>query len=368
MEEKSVIATKARNGAGWIKLNRPQALHALSKEMIDSLLKTLKEWKEDDTVAFICLHSEGEKAFCAGGDIRSFYNVKKNAAAYAKSYITAEYTLDYEIHNYPKPILVYMNGIVMGGGVGLSIGASHRIVTEKTKWAMPEMTIGFFPDVGSSSFLNNMPGCIGRYLALTANSIDASDTLYTGAADYYIERHNWPELKRAINEKPWTLHSSGEDINELLKYYCSPVKDTSNIERHEEQINKHFRFNSLEEIILSLKLAAAEGDGWALETVNTMLSKSPTSLKVTLRQLQEGKQKSLQACFVMEMDLAMNFFSKNEVYEGIRSVLVDKDHKPNWSPSEIEDVSEEDVSSYFYYEWEDGQSPLKKAFEGEKIV
>ncbi|MBT2739052.1 enoyl-CoA hydratase/isomerase family protein [Bacillus sp. ISL-7] len=347
--QESVI-TEARNGVGWIRLNRPRALNSLNVEMVTAVYKQLKEWKQDSRIALICIYGEGEKGLCAGGDMRTLYDLKENGVeAYAEQFFSTEYPMDYEIHHYPKPVVVYMNGIVMGGGVGLSIGASHRIVTETTKWAMPEMNIGFFPDVGASYFLNQMPGYIGRYLALTANILKASDVLYVGAADYYLESKGWPKLMQAIQEKRWSLDSAQQEMDQLLKQYSPPSPVPSSLlTSMKDRIDQHFQFETIEDIISSLKIAADKGDEWADKTVNTILPKSPTSLKVTLRQLQKGKGKQLCECFDMEKNVAMNFMKCPDFYEGVRAVLVDKDRKPYWNPNSLIDILEEDVERYFY--------------------
>lgn len=354
------VVTEARNGVGWIKLNRPHALNSLNGEMVAAIYKQLKDWKQDSQIALICIYGEGEKGLCAGGDMRKLYDLKGNSVkAYAEQFFSTEYAMDYEIHHYPKPVVVYMNGIVMGGGVGLSIGASHRIVTETTKWAMPEMNIGFFPDVGASYFLNQMPGYIGRYLALTANIVNAPDVLYTGVADYYLESRNWQKLRQAMVEKRWSLDSSEKEINQLLKQFSiSPSASSPLLSNEQEKIDRHFQFETIEEIVWSLNTAAKKGDEWADKTVNTLLSKSPTSLKVTLRQIQEGKDKQLYECFEMEMNVAINFLKCHDFYEGVRSVLVDKDRTPKWNPAVLEDVSEERIASFFHYSWNNEQNPM----------
>ncbi|MCC9624980.1 enoyl-CoA hydratase/isomerase family protein [Thalassospira sp. MA62] len=337
-----------QNGIGWIKLNRPRALNSLNVDMVDTMNEQLKKWKLDDTVSLVCIYGEGEKGLCAGGDMRTLYNLKeKGIEAYADQFFSIEYVLDYEIHHYPKPVVVFMDGIVMGGGVGLSIGASHRIVTESSKWAMPEMNIGFFPDVGASYFLNQMPGFVGKYLALTANVLQASDVLYIGAADYFIESKDWPKLKEEMMEKRWVTDSVEMELEQLLESFRRPVTVSSSVSSVQDKIDHHFRFETIEEIISSLQISANQGDEWAGITMRRLLSKSPTSLKVTLRQIQKGKGQSIQACFDMERKLALNFMKCHDFYEGVRSVLVDKDRNPKWSPSTLDEVTERQVALFF---------------------
>lgn len=348
MDARESVVAELQNGIGWIKLNRPRALNSLNVDMVDTMNEQLKKWKLDDTVSLVCIYGEGEKGLCAGGDMRTLYDLKdKGIEAYANQFFSIEYELDYEIHHYPKPVVVFMDGIVMGGGVGLSIGASHRIVTESSKWAMPEMNIGFFPDVGASYFLNQMPGFVGKYLALTANILQASDVLYIEAADYFIESKDWPKLKEEMMGKRWMTDSVEMELEQLLESFQRSVTLSSSISSVQDKIDHHFRFETVEEIISSLQESANQGDEWAGSTMRTLLSKSPTSLKVTLRQIQKGKGQSLRSCFDMERNLALNFMKCHDFYEGVRSVLVDKDRNPKWSPSKLDEVTERQVALFF---------------------
>lgn len=358
MSDQPSVLFEVKNQVGWIKLNRSRAINALSLEMVESIEKQLHQWKEDEQVALIFLVGEGDKGLCAGGDIRFLYNGRgTDREETALPFLATEYRMDLAIHQYPKPILAYMNGIVMGGGVGISIGCKHRIVTEKTKWSMPEMNIGFFPDVGASYFFNRMPGHIGRYLALTASIIKAADVLYIRAADRFMPSDRWNDLKRALDEIKWTEEFVAEQLNQLLDDFTSSSIPGSSLAAMQEKIDRHFAFNTMEEIIHSLSWAAEEGDPWAAETAKTLTSKSPTSLKVTLRQLQEGAGKSLEDCFRMELSLGLNFLNTYDFYEGVRAVVVDKDRKPKWNPSTIEELGEEYVASFFQYQWK-GKDPM----------
>lgn len=344
----SSILYYIERGVGWLKLNRPQALNALNAEMVERMYETLDAWRTDPRVAFVCISGEGTKGLCAGGDMRFFYDHRNsNVEEHARRFFTTEYQMDLMIHDYPKPIMVYMDGIVMGGGVGLSIGVSERIVTEKTKWAMPEMNIGFFPDVGASYFLNQMPGHVGRYLALTGETIKAADALYVGAANRYMESERWGELIQRIQARDWTVDTAREQLGRLLDSFCSNQTDNSLISLLNEKIDLHFNYETVEEIIVSLDEAARAGDDWAVKTREIILSKSPTSLKVSLRQLQKGKNLSLASCFNMELSLSINFMKSHDFYEGVRAVLVDKDRNPKWNPSELSEVSEENVEQFF---------------------
>jgi enoyl-CoA hydratase/carnithine racemase len=340
------VVTEVRNGVGWIKLNRPRVLNSLNFEMVEILKNQLDQWKRADHIALVCIYGEGEKGLCAGGDMRAIYNLKDaGVEEYAKNFFSTEYAMDYEVHHYSKPILAYMHGIVMGGGVGLSIAATHRIVTETTRWAMPEMNIGFFPDVGSSYFLNKMPGHIGTYLALTSEVLQYNDVLNIGAGDYLLQSEHWQTLKKTIEEQTWFPETASIELDSLLKG-CSKLPSGTLTLQH-DKIDRHFSFDTIEKMISSLKLSVDQGDPWAAKTMETILKKSPLSLKVTLRQLIKGRYKSLKECLEMEFNMAMNFIQSDDFYEGVRSVLVDKGQNPIWKFRELEQISEKHIEPFF---------------------
>lgn len=360
MGNESIVNFSVENNVGWIELNRAKALNALSYEMVKLMNDQLNAWKQNDDVAMVCLYSSSDRAFCAGGDIRSLYDAREtNIDSEARDFFVTEYELDMAIHNYPKPILVYMNGIVMGGGVGISIGGQHRIVTEKTKWAMPEANIGFFPDVGASYFMNQMPGHAGRYLAFTGQMIGASDVLYIGGADRFMESERWDELRKALKETTWTGESMDAQLSELLDCFTSTAPESS-LTLIQEKIDQHFLFNTAEEIVSSLEKASELGEAWEKEVLDVLKGKSPTSLKVMLHQLIEGKDKDLLDCFKMELALGMNLVKSADFSEGVRAVLVDKDNSPKWNPSSLEEVRMEDVLATFQYDWGKEGNPLAR--------
>lgn len=354
------ILFEASNGVGWIRFNRPEKLNSFSNNMVELMYKQLLKWKGDPEVAIIVLEGEGEKSFSAGGDVRELYDLRdSNLEEYVIASFSKEYSMDMTMHLYPKPILAYMDGYVMGGGVGVSVAGSHRIATGKTKWAMPETSIGLYPDVGASYFMNKMPGYIGRYLALTAKSINAADAIYARAADYYIDSSSWADLRQAIAEKKWFSNTAYKELSNIIEQYNKTPLVESSLAELEEKINKHFGFDRMEDIVDSLREASNRGDEWADKTLKVMLSKSPTSLKVTLKQLVEGKKKSMKECFMMELEMAVKFMKCHDFFEGVRSVLVDKDRAPNWNPPTLEEAKEDYVASFFVYSWKDGKNPLE---------
>lgn len=359
MTSNEEILCTVHGSIGHIKLNRPGNLNALSFDMLSALLNTLREWEIDDSVAFIILEGEGEKAFCSGGDVRKLYDLRNdNVDEYAFRFFSTEYRMNITMHRYSKPILVYMNGYVMGGGVGISVGASHRIVTEKTIWAMPEMDIGLYPDVGGSYFLPKMKNYIGRYLALTSKTVRGEDALHIGAADYYMQSEKWPELKNEAENTVWTQANAGKQLELLLGRFSSKPEKQAQLAGLEDKIREHFKFESIEEITAALQASADNGDSWAEQTLQAINKKSPTSLKVTLRQLVNGQNLELERCFEMELNMSMNFMKCHDFFEGVRSVLVDKDRNPKWDPAALSEISEDTVESFFSYGWKNGKNPL----------
>jgi len=232
----------------------------------------------------------------------------------------------------------------MGGGVGLSYGASHRIVTEKTKWAMPEMNIGFFPDVGAAYFLNNAPGYVGRYLALTATILHAYDVLYINGADAFIPNENLTDLLNQVEDTNWHAVNAEKKLQQIIDTYTDHPAHDGQIAPLQAKIDRHFSYDTVEKIIESL---ASDTSEFAIKTKEILLSKSPVSLKVTLKQLIEGKGKSLAACLETDLILAKNFMKHEDFFEGVRSVLIDKDQNPQYRYKQLSDVSTALIASFF---------------------
>ncbi|RFA32148.1 3-hydroxyisobutyryl-CoA hydrolase [Virgibacillus dokdonensis] len=342
-----VLFSKKEHGIATITLNRPKAINSLTSGMLSPIYERLLEWENDSDVQLIILNGEGQKGFCAGGDIKTLYQAKENEEAFEKAmdFFEIEYATDKFIANFPKPIIALLDGVVMGGGVGLSYGASHRIITEKTKWAMPEMNISFFPDVGAAYFLNQAPGYVGRYLALTSEIIKGADILYANAADYYITTSQIEPLIKAVYDINW-LHETETELKltQLIKSFETELKSESNLAQHQEEINHHFAHQTVEEIVASL---ASADSLFATETKNTIVSKSPISLKVTLEQLIRGENQTLAKCLETDLIIAKNFLKTSDFYEGVRSVVIDKDKQPIYQYKQLSDVSQSVVESFF---------------------
>ncbi|WJE54891.1 enoyl-CoA hydratase/isomerase family protein [Bacillus cereus] len=342
----NVLFSISENGVASITLNRPKALNSLSYDMLQPIGQKLKEWEKDDCISIIVLKGAGTKGFCAGGDIKTLYEARSNEVAlqHAEQFFEEEYEIDTYLYHYPKPIIACLDGIVMGGGVGITNGAKYRIVTERTKWAMPEMNIGFFPDVGAAYFLNKAPGQTGRYVALSASVLKAADVLYINAADHYIPSETLPTFLDAIEKVNWHNQNVHITLKELINKYETTPGAESELASMQEEIDQHFSFQTVENIIHSLENTDSS---FALKTKETLLSKSPFSLKVTLKQLIDGKAKSIEECFATDLILAKNFMRHEDFFEGVRSVVVDKDQNPQYKYKQLSDVSDEEVNRFF---------------------
>ncbi|ATO49638.1 enoyl-CoA hydratase/isomerase family protein [Brevibacillus laterosporus] len=342
-----VLFTTNKNGVGTILLNRPKALNSLSLDMLLPMLAKLKEWESDDTINLIVLKGAGSKGFCAGGDIKALYQARNNELSLQKAqrFFEVEYQLDQYMYRYSKPILACLDGIVMGGGVGLTYGCSHRIVTTQTKWSMPEMNIGFFPDVGAAYFLNQAPGKIGRYLALTAAVIRPEDVLYINGADACIPSEALHDFLHQVEETNWQHQNVAQALEKQIQAYSQPSVLKSELALWQEEIDRHFAFSSIEEIIDSL---GQTPNKFTVKTKEILLSKSPFSLKVTLQQQIKGEHATLEECFRNDLILAKNFMKHSDFYEGVRSVLIDKDNSPSYQYKHLSDVNEEMVQKFFH--------------------
>lgn len=353
------VITQANNGIGFINLNRPKALNSLTLEMIRALTQTLLEWKEAKEVHAVFIHSQHERAFCAGGDIRFFYEAgtatPSSGSALVEDFFTEEYALNYLIHHYPKPYVSLLNGIVMGGGMGIGQAGPHnqlRIVIESTKMAMPEVNIGFFPDVGASYFLSRCPGQLGTYLGVTGETISASDAIYIGLADLYLPNAQIPALLNHIEK------TTESDLCSSIRQFATSFQlelPTSQLTQQREVIDQCFSNEDVTTICSSLQ---KEASPFAQHTLKTMHTRSPVMMCVVLEQIRRGKQLSFADCLRMERTMVRHCFHYGEVFEGIRALAVDKDGQPQWQPTKLEEVKPELIHSFFEPVWPDYAHPL----------
>ena len=334
----SDVILEERGRLGVITLNKPQALNALSLAMIEAMEPKLHAWAADEAISAVVIQGAGDRAFCAGGDIRDLYD--KRGTDFGPRYYAAEYQQNVTIFNYPKPYIALMDGVVMGGGVGVSIHGSHRIVTERTLFAMPETGIGLFPDIGASWFLPRCPGELGMYLGLTGYRMRAADCLYAGIGDVYIPSERLDDVFDALaNVAP----DRGVISAVLAELSADP--GPNKLSEHRAAIDRCFSATTVEAVLARL---AAEGSVWATETAEIIGTKSPTSLKVTMHQLRTGATLTrFEDVMKMEYRIADRCYRGHDLFEGIRAVVIDKDGKPNWRPSDLAGVNELDVAEYF---------------------
>lgn len=352
----SEILVEVSSGVGLITLNRPKALNALSLSMIRELTATLLAWRDDASIRAVAIRGQGKDgpfgAFSAGGDIRFFHQAALAGNPQLEDFFTEEYSLNHLIHGYGKPYLTFMDGVVMGGGMGISQGASLRLVTERTKMAMPETNIGLFPDVGGGYFLARCPGRVGEYLALTGHMIGAADAVAAGLADAVVDSSRLPAL--------WAQLQAG-DLSWVEGLHDEPsALPTSALLEQRGAIDQFFALPTVQAIVSALESDAAP---WAAETAALLRKRSPLMLHVTLEQVRRGRSMELADNLRMERDLVRHCFhlrpGASETLEGIRALAIDKDHQPRWNPRRIEDVAPEVIQPFFKSPWPAHAHPLR---------
>jgi enoyl-CoA hydratase len=321
--------------AGIVTLTRPKALNALTHGMVKALSAALAAWEEDRGVEVVILKAEG-RAFCAGGDILEVYKAWQEGKRLVE-FFADEYRLNAQIDRFKKPYISLIDGICMGGGMGISVHGSHRVMTENAVFAMPEVGIGFFPDVGGSYVLPDLGSSFGMYLGLTGNKIEYGDALWSGIATHTVEACYLPAIADEIAE-------SGDPGTELREFFRAARRKTD--ETCLQAIARHFSLGSVRDIVASLERAAPT-DKFAVDTLATIRSRSPTSLHVTFRAITAGSTMSMDECMKMEFRILNRMLQSHDLYEGIRAALIDKGSVPAWQPARLEDVSAEAVDAYF---------------------
>lgn len=337
------ILFERRGRLGLVALNRPKALNALSLGMIAAFHRQLLDWAADDGVAAVAVAGAGGKAFCAGGDVASLYRDGlarrrgEGDGAACRDFFRNEYRLDRLTARYPKPYVSLIDGVFMGGGVGISCHGTHRVVTEKALFAMPETAIGLFPDVGASYLLPRLPGKLGVYLGLTGARLKAADLLYAGIATAFVPSAKLESLLAALAEAP-------ERVAEVIAGFAESPAEAPELAALRERIDRCFAAPEVGGVLDRLDF---EGDEWAAATAAGLRRMSPTSLKLTFEASRRGAALSLEECFVMEYRLSQGCMAGGDFYEGVRAVLIDKDKSPRWSPERLEEVSEAVIATHF---------------------
>lgn len=344
---------------GQLTLNSPATLNSLSLEMIDLMLAQLRDWQNDQHLVCVLIVGSGEKAFCAGGDVQALY--RSPIGHYAETFFENEYRLDYLLHTYPKPVIGWGHGIVMGGGLGVLAGCSHRVVTEATRLAMPEVSIGLYPDVGGSYFLNHMPGYAGLFLALTGASINATDTLYIGLADHFVSQDLFSPTRDQLLSLDWTedSHSNGQLITATLSQATassSAAMPTAVVESHIATINQLCDHATLQQIVDAIDTLQTE-DKWLNKAKDNLAYGSPISVRLIYQQLALTKGKTLKEVFNSELILSINMTRDPEFSEGVRALLIEKDRNPKWLYKKPADIPADFAAGFFKAPWE--QNPLQ---------
>lgn len=362
MSERPVFSA-VRNHVGHLTLDRPAGLNALTLEMVRLLHQQLSAWEQDPQIHAVVLRANGEKAFCAGGDIRSLYDSFKRGDSEHETFFKGEYALDQYIHAYPKPLLALIDGWVLGGGMGLIHGASLRVVTERTRMGRPEVGIGYFPDAGGSYFLSRMPGELGTWLGVTGQQIRAADALYAGLADWYISHDQIADLDRCLDAMSWNIHPL-EALRTLIATLGTNKLLGSELKAMHQAIDDHFAKADVLAIRASLASETRpQFTDWAEDTIRVLDSRSPLAMCVTLEMLRRGRDLSLADCFGLELHLDRRWFADDDIMEGVRTLIIDKDKSPRWKPPNLDGVTDERVQGFFSG-FKDATAKAKRAGSG----
>lgn len=342
-------------------LNSERSLNSLSLDMIELLLPAMQRWATDEKVVAVFLQGAGEKAFCAGGDVRRIcVGVRENGIndPYAQQFFTEEYKLDYLIHTFPKPVIVWGQGIVMGGGIGLMCGASHRVVTEASRLAMPEITIGLYPDVGGSYFLSRLPGRLGLFLGMTGVHLNAADALFAGFADHAVASDRRLHVLEALVTLSWASDATSRQaqVSAVLAAETCPGLPVSELQSRVAIINERAAADELTTLVAALTAPAPE-DAWLNRTARSLATGSPTSAALILRQWQRGRHQSLADVFREELTLSTQCARHPDFIEGVRALLIDKDNAPVWQPATVADIAEDWIAGHYAEPWQ-GEHPL----------
>ncbi|MEO3998259.1 enoyl-CoA hydratase/isomerase family protein [Mesorhizobium sp. CAU 1732] len=337
MTDEPEIIFETRGRAGLITLNRPKALNALTRNMVRLMHPQLAAWANDPAIALVVIRAAGEKAFCAGGDIRQLYDWGQAGDPAVREFYHEEYRLNTFIKRYPKPYVALIDGFVMGGGVGISVHGSHRVAGANIKFAMPETGIGLFPDVGGTFFLPRLPGRIGTWIALTGARLGQADAHWSGFATHAAPTDDFDAIIDALCE-------TGDPDVALAPYAAA---GTAPLEALRPVIDRCFDGDTVEAILATLDAETGEHADWAAKQAASIRQKSPTSLKIALRQMQDGANVDFETCMRIEYRIVSRVITGHEFFEGVRAVIIDKDNAPAWQPATLDGVSNAAIDAYF---------------------
>ena len=357
------LPTRSGHALGLVVLNQPQALNGFSLEMALALQEKLLEWEADPSLVMVILRGSGEKAFCAGGDLQSIYKSLPAVPAenawtndYLKTFFQVEYAVDHHIHVYAKPVLCWAHGIVMGGGAGLMMGASHKVGTPATRFAMQETTIGLFPDVGGSWLLNRLPAGVGRFLAMTGTSIGAADAQSLGVIDHLLPAGAWATLLETLAAVHWEKDRRHNDhlLDACLESLALTVSETGPVQRHMSAMSQWCAGTNGLTIYRRLAALASSDDPWLAQAAIRLGKACPAAVALSFEMLKRARPLSLAQVFQMEYIVAMNGTARSDFREGIRALLIEKTNDPRWSPASVDEVSTALIDSFFIPPWPNG--------------
>lgn len=350
---------------GLLTLNSPGTLNALSEAMVEQAQNALDRWATDDRICLVVLQGAGDRAFCAGGNIRLLYDAMTGHGDQQAPYrfFTREYRLDYSLHRFPKPVIGIGHGVVMGGGLGLLSACRYRLVTPDLTLAMPEISIGLFPNVGASWFLNRLPGRLGLFMGLTGARLNVTDTLRVGLADMALLSEDRDTLLSRLQEQRWSGETAADDnrLFRLLNQMPAPdyrALPTSNLEQHEQAIARLSAGGELTAVVDQLLGSDIDSDWWRA-CIDNLRGGCPVSAWLVWTQLRKAQQMSLKDVFRMELAMALECCRRPDLPEGIRARIVDRDQKPTWSHASVADVPEDVVAAHFEPEWDDETDPMQ---------
>ncbi|KAK1429988.1 hypothetical protein QVD17_12385 [Tagetes erecta] len=363
-KEQNMVISEVISGGMKVILNRPRKLNALNYELIVQMLRMFESYENDPAIKFVILKGNG-KAFCAGGDVTSLMTLAKEGNwSFGASFFRKQYSLDFLLGTLKKPLIALISGIVMGGGAGLSMNATFRIVTEKTLFAMPEASIGSVPDVGASYFLSRLPGCFGEYLALTGARLSGIEMVECGLATHFVHSKDLASLENDLSMMASSEAKNITSISKIINKYASERNiKLEHANLRFETINKCFSRETVEDILLALENVALDSnEKWIDDAIKSMKSTSPLCIKLTLKLIREGRSRTLERCLAREHLVVSHLLKRtvnDDFYEGPRAMLIDKDKKPQWSPSKLELVDEEMVRQCFSIIDDEDWQPLR---------
>ena len=364
-QQQKIIVTEHRTRCGrrfgQLTLNKPKALNALDLDMATSMLDALKQWQHDQDLLFVVIDSVGDKAFCAGGDIVSMYHAMaeqpKTVPPFIKQFFTVEYELDHTIHTYTKPVVVWGDGIVMGGGMGLLQGASHRVVTDTSRLAMPEITIGLFPDVGGSYFLPRLNHHLGLFLGMTAAQLNGAESVKYGMADHLCSSDGLNELLSRWQNTDWSPSILASRLTSMLNEQAVTVAPEDRVAGWLTAITRACQADNAADVKAGILAIDAADDNWMARAQQSLKAGSSLTAALFFWQFSKGAELSLADCFRMELVMSCRCAEFGELQEGIRALLIDKDGKPAWTYHDIADIADDVIARFFMPPW-DGEHPL----------